>query len=174
MTGQLNSWKLTQEKIRRTAADPTKRKESNMSSAKIKELLQRINFIEADMDIQKQILVSIPTSNKKDMEAVIKKIADLKAKIDGLRLDIKNTDEAEYDRIMAIEQAADTFRQISRDKKFVLVNTLNESGTCFITLNDGTRFDCLVTAKEENGNWTVLTLDGETKQYPSGLVKQEI
>ncbi len=145
-----------------------------MSSAKIKELLQRINFIESDIDIQKQILVSIPSNNKKDMEAVIKKIAGQKEQIRRLRLDIKNTDEAEYKRIIEIEQAAETFRKISQGKKFVFVNTLNESGTCSITLNDGTRMDCLVTAKEENGNWTVLTLDGETKQYPSGLVKQEI
>ena len=142
-----------------------------MSSAKIKELLQRINFIEADMDIQKQILVSIPSNNKKDIETTIKKIADQKAKIDDLRLDIKNTDEAEYNRIIAIEQAAETFRRISREKTFVLVNTLNESGACFITLNDGTRMDCLVAAKEENGNWTVLTLDGETREYPGGLIK---
>ena len=91
-----------------------------------------------------------------------------------LRLEIKNTDEEEYNRIIAIEKAVETFRRISQDKKFVLVNTLNESGVCFITLNDGIRMDCLVTAKEENGNWTVLTLDGETKQYPSGLVKQAI
>ncbi|MFA5903438.1 MAG: hypothetical protein WC836_05845 [Desulfobacula sp.] len=145
-----------------------------MSSANIKGLLQRINFIEADMDIQKQILVSIPSDNKKDIEAVIRIIADRKADIDILRLEIKNTDEAEYNRIIAIEEAAETFRRISRDKTFVFVNTLNESGVCFITLNDGTRLDCLVTAKEENGSWTVLTLDGETKQYPSGLVKQMI
>jgi len=32
--------------------------------------------------------------------------------------------------------------------------------------NDGTRQDCLVAAKEENGNWTVLTIDEETKEYP--------
>jgi len=150
------------------------KKESDMKDARIKGLLQRINFIEADMDIQKQILVAIPSHQQNDMEAVAKKIAALKQQIHDLRIEIKNTDETEYNRIISIEQAADTFRRISRDKKFVLVNTLNESGTCFITLNDGTRLDCLVTAKEENGNWTVLTLDGETKQYPSGLVKQEV
>lgn len=142
-----------------------------MRSAKIKGLLQRINFIEADMDIQKQILSAIPSNNQKDMEVVIRKIAGQKEQIHSLRLEIKNTDEAEYNRIMTIEQGAETFRRISQDKKFVLVNTLNESGTCFITLNDGTRMDCLVTAKEENGNWTVLTLEGETREYPGGLIK---
>jgi hypothetical protein len=138
---------------------------------KIKELLQRINFIEADMDIQKQILAAIPLQDQKDMEAVIRKIAALKQQIHGLRLDIKNTDEAEYNRIIAIEEAAETFRRISRDKQFVFVNTLNETGVCFITMIDGTRLDCLVAAKEENGNWTVLTLDGETKEYPGGLIR---
>ena len=146
-----------------------------MQSAKIKdrikELLQRINFIEADMDIQKQILAAIPLQNQKDMEAVIRKIAALKQQIHGLRLDIKNTDEAEYDRIIAIEGAAETFRRISQDKRFVLVNTLNETGACFITMTDGARLDCLVAAKEENGNWTVLTLDGETREYPGGLIR---
>jgi len=165
---------LNQEKIGRGPVKHEKKekeKRNDMSSAKIKGLLQRINFIEADMDIQKQILVSIPSANKKDIEATIQKIADRKANIDALRLEIKNTDEEEYNRIITIEKAAETFRRISLDKKFVLVNTLNESGSCFITLNDGTRMDCLVTAKEENGNWTVLTLDGETREYPGGLIK---
>jgi hypothetical protein len=140
---------------------------------KIKGLLQKINFIEIDMDLQRQILVSIPADNQTEIENVIQKIADQKQEINDLRQEIKRQDKDEYDRIIAIERAAETFRQISLDKKFVRVNTLNESGICFITLNDGTRLDCLVKAEEENGNWTVLTIEGETKEYPVGLVKQE-
>ena len=140
-------------------------------SAKIKEILQKINFIEADMDLHKQILLSIPSDNKTEMETIITKIADQKNQINELRLAIKKIDENEYNKIIAIENAARTFRQISKDKKYIQVNTLSESGVCFITLNDGTRLDCLVAAKEENGNWTVLTLEGETKEYPGGLVK---
>ena len=140
-------------------------------SAMIKGLLQKINFIETDMDLHKQILVSIPSDNKTQIETTIKKIADQKKQINVLRQEIKKIDENEYDKIIAIEKAAEKFRQISKDKKFVQVNTLNESGVCFITLNDGTRLDCLVAAKEENGNWTVLTLEGETKEYPGGLIK---
>jgi len=142
-----------------------------MTSADIKGLLQKINFIETDMDVHKQILVSIPADKKAEMETVVKKIADLKNQITALRLEIKKTDEDEYNKIIAIERAAANFREIAFNKKFVQVNTLNESRVCFITLNDGTRVECLVTAKEENGNWTVLTLDGETKEYPGGLVK---
>ena len=140
-------------------------------STEIKGLLQKINFIETDMDLHKQILFSIPSAEKKQIETIVSKIADQKQQIKRLRQQIKNADKDEYNRIIAIEKAAQIFRQIAKDKKFVLVNTLNESGVCFITLNDGTRLDCLVKAKEENGNWTVLTLEGETKEYPKGLIQ---
>ncbi len=140
-------------------------------SSRIKGILQKINFIEADMELHKQILFSIPSDNKKEMEEVIDKIADLKNQINNLRQEIKKTDKDEYDKIIAIERAAEIFRQISKDKKYTHVNTLNETGECFITFNDGTRLDCLVAAKEENGNWTVLTLEGETKEFPGGFIK---
>jgi len=137
----------------------------------VKGLLQKINFIETDMDLHKQILVSIPSDNKAEIETVIKKIAAQKDQINDLRLRIKDIDENEYNKIITIEKGAHDFRQISKDKKYIQVNTLNETGECYITLNEGTRLDCLVAAKEENGNWTILTLAGETKEYPGGLVK---
>ncbi len=142
-------------------------------SAKVKALLQKINFVETDMEMQKQILFSIPTDNKSEIEKLIIKIADLKKQIADLRQEIKNIDENEYDKIIAIEKGTKKFQELSKDKKFVHVNTLNESGECFITLNDGTRMDCLVAAKEENGNFTILTLEGEAREFPKGIVKQE-
>ena len=140
-------------------------------STDVKGLLQKINFVEADMELHKQILFSIPSENTAEMEKVVSTIADLKQQISDLRDQIKEMDEAEYNKIIAIEQAADQFRQIAKDKKFVQVNTLNEDRQCFVTFNDGTRLDCLVAAKEENGNWTVLTLEGETKEYPGSLIQ---
>ncbi|MCK5696133.1 MAG: hypothetical protein KAH62_05990 [Desulfobacula sp.] len=140
-------------------------------SSRIKGILQKINFIEADMELHKQILFSMPSDNKIEIEETIDKIAGLKKQINELRQEIKKTDKDEYDKIIAIERAAEIFRQISKDKKYIHVNTLNETGECFITFNDGTRLDCLVVAKEENGNWTVLTLEGETKEYPGGFVQ---
>ena len=142
-------------------------------SAEVKSLLQKINFVEIDMEMQKQILFSIPTDNKIEIEKLIDKIADLKKQIADLRQEIKNIDENEYDKIIAIEKGTKKFQALSRDKKFVHVNTLNESGECFITLNDGTRMDCLVAAKEENGNFTILTIEGEAREFPNGIVKQE-
>ena len=140
-------------------------------SAKVKELLQKINFVETDMELHKQILFSIPSDNKAEMEKVVNKISELKKQINDLRDQIKEVDGDEYNKIIAIEQAADKFREISKDKKFVQVNTLNEDRQCFITFNDGTRLDCLVAAKEENGNWTVLTIEGKTKEYPGSLIQ---
>ncbi|MCK5096491.1 MAG: hypothetical protein KAR45_00215 [Desulfobacteraceae bacterium] len=140
-------------------------------SAEVKTLLQKINFIETDMELHKQILLSIPSNNKNEMEKIINEIANQKKQILALRLKIKKIDKAEYDKIIAIEQAAETFKQISKDKNFISVSTLNESGECYITLNNGTRIDCLVAAKEENGNFTILTINGETKEYPGGFVQ---
>ncbi|MFH2057546.1 MAG: hypothetical protein ABIJ59_01440 [Pseudomonadota bacterium] len=136
-----------------------------------KGLLQKINFIEIDMDLHKQILVSIPSKDTDQIETVVQKIADQKKQIDELRMEIKKTDADEYNKIIAIEKATQAFQQIAVNKKFVLVSTLNETGECFITLNDDTRIDCLVAAQDDNGNWTIMTPDGETKEYPGGLIK---
>ena len=140
-------------------------------SSEVKTLLQKINFIETDMELHKQILLSIPSDNKAEMEKIISKIAGQKKEINDLKQKIKTINKDEYDRIILIETAADIFKQISKDKKFIHVATLNETGECFITLNNGTKIDCLVAAKEKNGNWTILTIDGETKEYPSGFVQ---
>ena len=142
-----------------------------MSDTKIKELLQKINFIETDMEMQKQILFSTPSDDKKEMEQLVEKIAGLKQQIMGLRQEIKEIDKSEYDKIIAIENGTKKFQELSKNKKYILVNTLNETGECFITLNEGTRIDCLVTAKDESGNWTVLTLEGDAKEYPAGIIK---
>ncbi len=147
------------------------KKKRNSMSSEVKALLQKINFIETDMELHKHILHSIPSKDRDQMETVVEKIAEQKKQINELREKIKEIDEDEYKKIIAIEQAVQSFKQITADQKFESVNTLNETGECFITLNDDTRIDCLVAAKQENGHWTVLTLDGETKQYPGGLVK---
>lgn len=139
---------------------------------KVKTLLQQINFIQTDMEVQKQILFSIPSDQKGEMETVARQIADLKQQIEDLRRQIKETDEEEYNRIIALEQATEKFKVLARDKKFKTVHTLNETGECFVTLNDGTRLDCLVAAKDEAGNWTVLSMDGQTLEYPGGLIRE--
>jgi septal ring factor EnvC (AmiA/AmiB activator) len=139
---------------------------------RVKGLLQKINFIETDMELQKQILFSIPSDQKDEMKKVMDVIASQKQQINELRLAIKEIDEDEYNRIISLEEATAKFRKLSQDKKFVKVHTLNEEGQCAVTLNDGTKIDCLVAAKDEEGNWTVLTIDAETREYPGGLIQE--
>ncbi len=133
--------------------------------------MQKINFIETDMNLHRQILVSIPSAQTAEIEKTARAIAAMKQQIQDLRMEIKAVDETEYNRIIAIEKGSEKFKEMTQGKKFILVNTLNETGECFVTLADDTRIDCLVAAKEDNGTWTVLTIDGEVKQLPAGLIK---
>lgn len=162
---------LTPQKITLPVRQAIPGNEKRFMSDQVKTLLQKINFIETDMDLHKQILMSIPPENKAEMEKVISTIAGQKKQIEDLRMKIKSIDEDEYNKIVAIEQAVEQFRVLAKTKKFTQVNTLNETGECYITLTDGTRLDCLVAAREESGNWTIMTLDGETKEYPGGIVQ---
>ncbi|MDD9303178.1 MAG: hypothetical protein HUK40_12890 [Desulfobacter sp.] len=139
---------------------------------RVKGLLQKINFIETDMELQKQILFSIPSDQKDEMKKVMDQLASQKQQILDLREKIKEIDPEEYDRIICLEEASETFKRLASEKKFIVVNTLNEQGQCFVTLNDGTRIDCLVAAKDDTGNWTVLTLDGKAQEYPGGLIQE--
>lgn len=140
-------------------------------SATVEDLIKKINYIEMDMDLHKQILHAIPSDETDEMEKVLGVIADQKKQIQALRDQIKATDPAAHDRIVAIENGTRDFKALAQGKKFTRVDTPDEQGTCFITLTDGTRLDCLVAAQEEGGNWTVLTLEGEIKTYPQGLIK---
>jgi hypothetical protein len=134
-------------------------------------LLKKISYIEADMELHKQILVTIPSARKDDLEQVMQTIAEKKKEIQDLRREIRQLDPEAYDRIIAIEKGTETFKSMAQNKQFDRVDTPDESGTCRLTLIDGTEMDCLVAAREETGDWMVLTLEGEIKQLSHVLVK---
>ncbi len=138
---------------------------------RVETLLKKISFIETDMELHKQILVTIPSDQKEDLEQVMQTIAGKKQEIQDLRREIKQLDPAAYDRIIAIEKGTQTFKSMAQDKQFDRVDTPDETGTCKLTLIDGTDMDCLVAAREKNGDWMVLTREGEIKQLSHVLVK---
>ena len=138
---------------------------------RVETLLKKISFIETDMELHKQILVTIPSDKKDDIEQVMQTIADKKQEIQDLRREIRQLDPDAYDRIIAIEKGTQTFKALARNKRFDRVDTPGESGTCKLTLIDGTEMDCLVAAREENGDWIILTLEGEIKHLSHVLVK---
>lgn len=137
----------------------------------VETILKKISFIEMDMELHKQILFSIPSDQKDEMEKVMHTMAEKKQQIQDLRREIKRLDPSAHDHILAIEKGTQDFKAMARDKQFSRVDTPDETGACSITLNDGTCLDCLVAAKEENGNWMILTREGRVRQFPGGLVK---
>ncbi|EKD40137.1 MAG: hypothetical protein ACD_75C00161G0001, partial [uncultured bacterium] len=75
-----------------------------MTKPTTQDLLKRINYIEADIDIQKQILYSIPSEQTAEMEKTIALIAAKKQEIETLRQQIQESDPEEHARIVALEK----------------------------------------------------------------------
>jgi hypothetical protein len=134
------------------------------------DILRKINYIEADMDIQKQILFSIPSAEKQEMEKVLKVIAGQKEKIDALRQEMKTAAPDEYEKILIFEKAAQKFKALAAEKQFKEITTFDGTTPCTISLKDGTIMDCLVKAQDDAGDWTALTLDGTIQTYPCDTV----
>ncbi len=142
-----------------------------LMSLNAKEILQKINLIETDMNLQKQILFSIPSDDKEEMQEVMIKIKTLKDQIEGLQQTLKEIDPEEYKRIKIYEKAVAKFKQIAAAKTLSEVIPLNDTGECRLSLKDGSEHECLVKALDENGIWTVLTMEGETLEFPGDAVK---
>ncbi len=138
-----------------------------MTQHKTEALLKKINYIEAELDIQKQILFSIPSAQKAEMEKTITQIAARKKEIEALRQELKEHDPAEYDRILIFEKVVAEFRQIALDTPFQAIINRNVNEECFLALQNGKQVDCLIKACDNEENWTVITLDGQIKQFPS-------
>ena len=135
------------------------------------DLLKKINYIEADIEIQKQILFAIPSDQREEMEKIIKIIAAKKEEIDKLRKMIQEEDPEEFARILALEQAISEFKILAADKKFSSITGRNIGEDCLLTLQDGERIDCLVKACDAAGDWTVITLDGKIRHFPGASVQ---
>ena len=139
---------------------------------KVQGLMQKISYAEQDMELQKQILVTIPTKDEDDIEEVITNIARLKEKVNSLKLEVKEVDPAEYEKMMAMESASKKFREIAKDKKFEYVKTFGNDGDLSVVMADGVVTVCLVVAKEETGEWILLTMDGKVLELAEDSVKK--
>jgi len=131
----------------------------------VQQLLHKISYIEADMEIQKQILFSLSDSEKEEIEKIIKKIADSKQQIQELRGEIKNLSPEEHQRIVAIENAVEEFKKISSETKFTQINNVSQGDDCTVTTVDGKKTHCLIKALDEEGNITAITVEGQIQYY---------
>ncbi len=141
--------------------------------SKIQDLLKMINYIEADIEIQKQILFSIPSEQREEMEKTVAIIAAKRAEIEKLRQQIKEIDPAEFERIIIFEKAINEFRQLATTRQFTSITGKNINESCQLALNNGEAVECLVKACDADGNWTIITLDGEIRHFAQSVVAEK-
>lgn len=144
-----------------------------MTRPTVQDLLKRINYIEADIEIQKQILFSIPSGQQSEMEKTIALIAAKKKEIEGLRQQIRELDPEEHRRIVAFEEVVSQFKQLAASRKFTAITGRNVGESCALALCNGTQVECLVKACDDSGDWTVITLEGQLQQYPKAAVAEK-
>jgi hypothetical protein len=140
---------------------------------KVQDLLRKINYIEADIEIQKQILFSIPSDDKQEMERVITIIAAKKEEINTLRREIEHASPDHHEKIMAYENAVAEFRKIAAEKKFRSINGMKINEPCCLNLKNNSSLPCLVKACDENGGWTIITMDGEIQSFSEHEVEEK-
>lgn len=134
---------------------------------KVGQVLQKIHFIERDIELHKSILVSIPEDQKEEMEKVICEIVKMKERVDELKRSIAEIDPVVHAHVIKLEEGTRKFRELSTTRKFLQVVTLDQHGECRVDLVDGTQVECLVKALDDRGGWTGLTHDGEIVEYGS-------
>jgi len=144
-----------------------------MTQPKTEDLLKKINYIEADVEIQKQILFSIPSANKEQIEQTISLIAAKKEEVGELRRQLQQYDPEEFERILTLEKAVAEFKKIAAVTPFQAIINRNVHEECALSLMSGEQMDCLLKACDNAGNWTIITLDGEVRQFPAPEVAEK-
>ncbi len=131
----------------------------------VEQLLQKITFVERDIELHKNILATIPATRQEDMEKVIKDIARLTHRAEELKRAVAERDPQVHAHITRLEKATEKFQELAAGKTFEQIITLDHHHECAVELVDGTRIECLIKARDAAGDWTILTLDGETREY---------
>lgn len=144
-----------------------------MTHPKTAALLKKINYIEADVEIQKQILFSIPSNRQEEMEATLSLIATKKKEIEILRQELQKNDPDEFAQIELFENALAEFKKIAQKKPFKSIVNRNINEECFLSLQNGTSVDCLIKACDHEGTWTIITMNGEIKQFLAAAVTEK-
>jgi len=134
-------------------------------------ILRKINYIEAEIEIQKQIAFSIPETEKSEIKKTLTKIAESKKEVAALRKILQETSPEEYQKIIAIEESLVAFENLQKSSTFKNVESLDSTGVCQATLPDGQVVDCLVKAQDEQGLWTIITLDGKIVTFSDSQIK---
>jgi len=143
-----------------------------MTHIKTEALLKKINYIEADVEIQKQILFSIPSAQTTEIENTIATIAAKKEEIEVLRQELRVLDPEEYDRIIVFEKAVAEFKKIGIEHRFQAIINRNVNEECALALQNGEKLECLIKACDSDSNWTIITIDGKLRQFDEADVAE--
>ena len=133
-------------------------------SARLHAVYQKIHFIERDIELHKQILATIPSGNRADIEEVIGKIAAMKRQLAELKESIAVIDPEEYQRLQKLDGEAARFKELAGQTELKEIYTLDQYRVCALRLADGSEVDCLVAARRQDDGWLVLTLAGECRE----------
>lgn len=144
-----------------------------MASATAQDLLKKINYIEVDLEIQKQILFSIPSTQTEEIEKTVQIIAEKTKEIESLREEIKKIDPEEYKRIMIFEEAVKKFKELASTNNFESIVSREVGGECTLLLANEVSVECLIKANDAEGNWTIITLEGDLRQYLKAEVSEQ-
>ncbi len=136
----------------------------------IQNLLKKVSYLEAEIEIQKQILYSIPTSERVELEKVLKTIAKTKDEIKKLRLEMQSVDPAEFEKICRIEESVAVFQKMNTEKEFATIESMTNNEKCSLTCRDGRVIQCLVKACDKNGDWTIISTEGALIKLPASDV----
>ena len=101
---------------------------------RVQDLLKKITYIEADIEIHKQILFSISSGDKQEMEHVVRQIATRKEEIKTLRLELQGISPEEHQNIENIENAVTAFKKIASEKKFKSITIMKINEECCLHL----------------------------------------
>jgi biotin-(acetyl-CoA carboxylase) ligase len=90
-----------------------------------------------------------------------------------LRQQIKNIDPAEFERIIIFEKAINEFKQLATTRQFTSITGKNINESCQLALNTNEAVECLVKACDADGNWTIITPEGEIRHFEKSNVAEK-
>lgn len=143
-----------------------------MAPPSTQELLKKINYIETDLEIQKQILHAIPSNQQEEMEKTIIIIAQKKKEIGELRQKIKETDPEEFNKIITFEEASQKFKKLAAEKQIQSLVAQEPGKDCILHLKNQKSLSCLIKAQAENGDCIIITPEGELLQFSADEVDE--
>jgi len=138
------------------------------------DILKKLSYIETEIEIQKQILHSIPSADRAEIEETLTKIVEAKGEISALRDQLKELSPEEYRKLLNIEEGVSAFNDLSRKKHFSKIENLSTTPDCSLTDKSGTSHRCLVKAADDSGNWTIVTLEGELRTFGKDEVEENM